>query len=152
MFRFLALFLAGVILFSCKAKQTPEPEQEQGAFITLTLTRDSVATKTNFAISNVMVVNSKIRYLIDDIKKKDPNFLHITITYKNGKAIECYTEHPLFKRLDLYSESGKIESKSISLSQGEVVLRVPYFGKYKTVTIAETINFKEVQQVVLKQK
>lgn len=100
---------------------------------------------------DVNVVNSKLRYFIDENKKKEPNYLHFTITYKNGKVIEANTEHPLFKRFDLYSESGKIESKSISLSQGEVFLRVPYFGKYKRISITEIINFKERPVIVIRE-
>lgn len=145
--------LAAFVFFSCKAQKTSKSDetvQEQGAFITIKATRDSIAKKTTFNIENVNVVSSKIRYLLDETKKKDPNFLHISINYKNGKVIEVYSEHPLFKRLDLYSESGKIEAKSISLSQAELFLRVPYFGNYKNITISETINFKEAQVVVLK--
>ncbi|MBL7932309.1 MAG: hypothetical protein JNL60_10420 [Bacteroidia bacterium] len=152
-FIFLSLFAQLIVFCSCKVKEIKKQEmaEEQCAFITIKASRDSIADKTTFRITNINVVNSKIRYVVDENKKREPNFLHITINYKNGKVIEANTEHPLFKRLDLYSESGKIEAKSISLSQGELFLRVPYFGKYKSIQIAETINFKERPIVVIKE-
>lgn len=151
-FIYLLTTITGALFFSCKVKEVKkETIEEQCAFITIKVTRDSLAKKTSFQVTNINVVNSKLRYIVDEAKTREPNFLHITLIHKSGKVIEANTEHPLFKRFDLYSESGKIESKSISLSQGELFLRVPYFGKYKSINITETINYKEAPVFVIRE-
>lgn len=148
------LIAGGVALalaFSCKPPKTVTKEPvEQTAFFTIELRRDSVSQKTSATIKTVNVVDQKIRYIVDEGQSRNPYFLKIVIEYRNGKMITGYTEHPLYKRVEIYSESGKIESKLISLSQGEVTLRVPYFENYKKVTIVENVNFKEEKPIVLK--
>lgn len=101
-------------------------------------------------MKNVNVVDSKVRHVIDVAKTKEPNFLKIQILYTNNKVVDLVTEHPLYKRFDLYSESGKIESKLISLSQDLLIFRAPYFDQYKKITILETINFKQSAPIILK--
>ncbi len=141
-----ALLLAG-----CRSKiktQAVQPE-EKSAFYTLTLSRDSTSKETKAAITNVIVANVKIRYQPDEAKAKEPNFLSIEITYKNNAVVRVFTEHPLYKRFDLYSESGQIESKLISLQKGEVVFRVPYFSDYKKIRITETVERKTAPPITL---
>ncbi|MES2681282.1 MAG: hypothetical protein V4635_15410 [Bacteroidota bacterium] len=139
------------VLFSCKPPKTAATEPvEKTAFFTIALTRDSVAKKTGVELKNINVVDQKIRYNIDEGQSQNPYFLKIEIEYKNGRVITAFTEHPLYKHLEIYSESGKIESKLIPLSQGEVTARVPYFEKYKKITVVEIVNFKEVKPITLK--
>jgi hypothetical protein len=136
----------------CKARpviKAQKPE-EKSAFFTLAMSRDTVHQTTSAILKNVNVINTQIRYLPDEAKIKEPNFLKITIVYKNKRTIQAFTEHPLYKRFDLYSESGQIEPKLISLPQGEVVFRVPYFDDYKEVIIRETVSYKESATIILK--
>lgn len=150
---FTVITLCCVMLFACRTSkvktQVVEPE-EKSAFYTLNLAHDSVKRETKAAITNVTVANLKIRYQPDEAKSKESSFLRIEITYSNDKIVEAFTEHPLRKRFDLYSESGQIESKLISLPQGEVVFRVPYFGAYKKIRIVETIDRKASPPINLK--
>ncbi len=137
----------------CKArriKKEPGQVKEQTAFFTLSMSRDTVRHTSAAAVKSVNVVDTKIRYLVDEAKAREPNFLKVTIVYKNKQTVLAVTEHPLYKRFDLYSESGQIESKLISLPQGETVLRVPYFDDYKEVVIRETVNYKEGAPIILK--
>ena len=138
-------------LFSCKAKQAGQAAapEEKCAFYNIKLTRDSVLNKTSAEITHVNIVDTKVRYVPDESKASEPSFLKIIIIHPGDKKTYAYTEHPLYKRLDLYSESGKIESKSISLSQGQVFLRIPYFGKFKKMIITETVNFKESPTLIV---
>jgi hypothetical protein len=139
------------LMLSCKPPKAAAAEPvEKTAFFTILLTRDSVAKKTGVELKNINVVDQKIRYNIDEGQSQNPYFLKIEIEYKNGRVITAFTEHPLFKHLEIYSESGKIESKLIPLSQGEVTVRVPYFEKYKKITVIETVNFKEVKPITVK--
>lgn len=126
-----------------------ETPKEQGAFVNLKLQRDSINNKTLFKLAGVTVVDTKLRYVLDEAKAKAANFIQLEFVYSNGKSILVNAEHPLFKRFDLYEESGKIESKSISLSQGELFVKVPYYGKIKRLVLRETINYKMVQEVTL---
>ena len=140
-----------ITLFSCRAKKAvKQVPQEKTVFYTLLLTKDSLLNKTTAELKNANIIDTKVRYNIDETKTHDPNFLKIEITEKGGKMVNVFTEHPLYKRLELYSESGKIESKLIPLSQGEVTFRIPYFEKYKRITIVEVVNFKELKPIILK--
>ena len=138
-----------ICFWACRAKPAPPPIIEQAAFYTLSLNKDTVKKITTFKITNIKIVNTKINYHIDDQQAKNPNFLKIEITDKSKHVITAFTEHPLYKRFDLYQESGEIESKSISLQQGETIFRVPYFSDYKNIKITETVNFKETKQITI---
>jgi|GEM_PF-1817314 len=145
-------FCSGVYLHSCKAKKavkTAVPD-ENCAFYAFKLSRDTILNKTRAEITNVNVVNSKVRYVVDEEKSRGPYFLKIEILYPGNKTIEAFTEHPLYKRVEIYSESGEITSKLISLSQGEVFLRVPSFGNYKRITISEIVDHKTFESIILK--
>lgn len=141
-----------LLIFACKSTKSKEVAEipEKTAFYTLELKRDTLATKTTVIVKNVNVVDSKVRHVIDVAKTKEPNFLKIQILYTNNKVVDLVTEHPLYKRFDLYSESGKIESKLISLSQDLLIFRAPYFDQYKKIKILETINFKQSAPIILK--
>lgn len=150
---FTAAALCSALLFACCTSrvktQSIEPE-EKSAFYTLSITRDSITKVTKAAITRLIVVDSRIRYQPDEAKTREPHYLSIEILYKNSRVVQAYTEHPLHKRFDLYSESGQIESKLISLQQGEVVFRVPYFGEYKKITVVETVDRKPLPALYLK--
>ncbi|MES2132622.1 MAG: hypothetical protein V4506_09735 [Bacteroidota bacterium] len=138
-------FIAIVVLVACKAKKVKavtEPLPEKAAFYTIEALRDTVKKVTDFKLLKVTVVDTKIKYNADFTKTKNPDFLKIEITGKQSEPIIVYTEHPLFKKFDLYSDSGEIASKLISLQKGQVTFRVPYFEEYKIIKITETINFK----------
>ncbi|PBQ31597.1 hypothetical protein CNR22_07395 [Sphingobacteriaceae bacterium] len=149
---YIALLCFVLALFACKSTKPKELAEipEKTAFYTIELTRDTIANKTSAVVKNINVVDSKVRHTIDETKTKGPNYLKIQILYKNNKVVNLVTEHPLYKHFDLYSESGKIESKLISLSQDLLIFRAPYFDQFKKITILETINFKESAPIILK--
>ena len=135
---------------ACRAaKSTPLNVVEKTAFYTIKAIKDTIKNTTTFSVTTIQIADTKINYKIDANQSKNPYFLKIEIVDKNNTIINAFTEHPLFKRFDLYRESGEIESKSISLQQGEVVLRVPYFSDYKKMNITETVNFKQLKQVTI---
>ena len=135
---------------ACRAaKSTPLNVVEKTAFYTIKAIKDTIKNTTTFSVTTIQIADTKINYKIDANQSKNPYFLKIEIVDKNNTFINAFTEHPLFKRFDLYRESGEIESKSISLQQGEVVLRVPYFSDYKKMNITETVNFKQLKQVTI---
>jgi hypothetical protein len=148
-----ALVLLVLAFLACTSKKTVIDNSiipEKTAFFTLNAVRDSAQKITRFFVTNVNVVNTKINYTIDKSKAKNSNFLKIQITYTNNMIIDAIMDHPLFKRFEIYSETGEIESKSISLQQGQVTLRVPYFESYKKIKVTEIINFVEEKQIILK--
>ncbi len=140
-----------MVLFCCTAKKIKEekPVPEKTAFYTFAALRDTIKNTTVFRVLKVTVVNTKINYRVEFDKAKNPNSLKIEITDPH-KTITAYTDHPLFKKFDLYGDSGEIKSKLISLPKAEVTLRVPYFEEYKTIKITETINFKTSNPIILK--
>lgn len=142
--------MSSLFFLSCKATKVVEVPVEKMAFYTLKVNRDTIKKETTFSVASVQVADAKLNYKLDTKQAKNPDFLKIEIIDKNERVISVLTEHPLFKRFDLYSESGEIESKSISLQQGEVTFRVPYYTDYKTIKITETINFKQSKQIILK--
>ena len=144
-----SLFTLTLLTFSCKAKKAVASPIEKMAFYTLKLSRDTIKKETTFSVASVQIADAKLNYRIDEKQAKNPYFLRIEITDKNKNVITAITEHPLFKRFDLYSESGEIESKSISLQQGELTFRVPYFSDYKKIKIIETINFIQSKQIII---
>ena len=138
------------VFVACRTtKSTPVNVIEKTAFYTLKVTKDTIKNITTFSVTTIQLADVKLNYKIDENQSKNPNFLKIEIVDENKNIIHAFTEHPLFKRFDLYRESGEIESKSISLQQGEVVIRVPYFADYKTMNITETVNFKPLKQVTI---
>lgn len=150
-FRIATLFLlTGLYFTSCKVKQVQTKDTEQTAFYTLLVTKDSVKKETTFEIKNVQIVNSKLKNVQARDYSKEANHLELVIKDKNKNKTINYTEHPLYKRFDLYEESGEIQSKSISLQQGEVTFRVPYYTNYKKIKITETINFKQQKTITIK--
>lgn len=142
-------FLVPVFALSCKTKKAVTNPIEKTAFYTLKLNRDTVKKETTFSVVSVQITDTKLNYRIDEKNAKNPYFLKIEIVDKNKNIITAITEHPLFKRFDLYSESGEIESKSISLHQAELTFRVPYFSDYKKIKIIETINFIQLKQIII---
>lgn len=144
-------FLALIGLLSCKVKKEEITENpvEKTAFYTIKVLNDSVKNVRNFSVLKVDIANTKINYREDESKQTEANFLELEVVDKKGKVIKVFTEHPLFKRVDLYSESGQIESKLISLQQGELVFRIPYFYDYKKIIIRETVNRVPSKQITL---
>ena len=141
--------MLAVCFWACRVKPAPPQIIEQTAFYTLSLNKDTIKKNTTFSITNVQIANTKINYKIDENQAKNPHFLKIEITDKSQHIINAFTEHPLYKRFDLFQESGEIESKSISLQQAEVVFRVPYFSDYKKIKITEIVNSKETKQITI---
>lgn len=146
-FGLMALFA----LAACKTrKETPIVLPEKTAFYTIEATRDTVQQLTSFRVLKVTVVDTKINYRIDEVKAKSRDFLKFEIITKNGEPVIAYSEHPLFRKFDLYEETGEISSKLISLPKGQVTLRVPYHENYTSLKVTETINFKAGKPVIVK--
>lgn len=138
-----------VFLLFCEPAEAQEVKQKT-AFYTIKLVYDSLNQKIFYKVKNVTVVDqvtreqSNIRYL------QSPDYLKITIVDKSKHACQIITEHPLHKQVELFSESGEIESKSISLHEGEVTFRVPYYAVFKKIKITEVRDFKKKKPVIIK--
>ena len=144
-------FMALLLLNACKTGKTaPLVLPEKTAFYTIEALRDTVKQVTSFKVVNVTVVHSKHNYRADEAKAKTRDFLKIEIMGKQLPPIIAYSEHPLFKKFDLYEQTGEITSKLISLQKGQVTVRVPWFETYQSVRITETINFKTANPIVLR--
>lgn len=135
---------------SCKTKKQAKDLVEKTAFYTLTAIKDTVKNITTFKVTNIQVANSVLNKRSTDHQTHNPNFLYVQIIDQQKNIHEVYTEHPLYKRFDLYEESGEITSKSISLQQGDVTFRVPYYTNYKKIKISETVNFKTKKIIIIK--
>ena len=146
--------LSGLIAFmaltACKARKVPPPPPEKTAFYTIEATRDTMKQVTRFKVLQVTIVDTKINYRADEARAKGRDFLKFEIMTKHSTPVIAYSEHPLFKKFDLYEESGEISSKLISLPKGQVTLRVPYTEDYTSIGITETINFKAGKPVIVK--
>ncbi len=142
---FLNTLIVTFFIVSCKTvkgtKNSVLPD-EKAAFYTLCMVKDTLDKKSFFYILKMDVVNNKIRFDDQISNTENPNYLKIEVTYKHEKVVTVYTEHPLHKKFDLYTENGEIESKSILLQRGEVVFRIPYFDAFQKIKITETVNLK----------
>lgn len=144
-----AFFIFCISLFFCKQTIAQEIKQKT-AFYTIKLVYDSLKQKTSFTVKNVVVIDkvtkeqSNIRHL------QSPDYLKIVIIDKSKHQSHLITEHPLHKHMELFSESGEIESKSISLPEGEVTFRVPYYSVFKKIKITEVKGLKKQRAVIIK--
>lgn len=140
-----------IALSACKTRKvTPLVLPEKTAFYTIEATRDTVKQVTSFKVLNVTVVDTKINYHVDETKAKSRDCLKFEILTKHSAPVIAYTEHPLFKKFDLYEQTGEISSKLISLPKGQVTVRVPYTEDYTSIGITETINFKAGKPVIVR--
>lgn len=147
----LYVLMALLLLTACKTrKAAPAVLPEKTAFYTIEATRDTVKQVTTFKVLKVMVVDTKINYRVDEARAKSRDFLKFEIITKHSAPVIAYSEHPLFKKFDLYEETGEISSKLISLQKGQVTVRVPYTEDYTSIGITETINFKAGKPVIVK--
>lgn len=148
---FLISMMTVMIVAACKTpKVAPTVLPEKTAFYTIEATRDTVKQLTTFRVLKATIVDTRINYHADEAKVKSRDYLKIVIVTKHSAPVVAYSEHPLFKKLDLYEESGEISSKLISLPKGQVTVRVPCNEEYSTITITETINFNPAKPVTLK--
>lgn len=144
-----AFFVCCVFLIFCKPTKAQEVKQKT-AFYTIKLVYDSLKQKTIYTVKNITIVDqvtkeqNNVRYL------QSPDYLKITVVDKSKNSNQIITEHPLHKHVELFSESGEIESKSISLQEGEVTFRVPYYVGFKKIKVTEVRNFKKKKQVIIK--
>jgi hypothetical protein len=139
-----------MVCMACRTKKPiPQKSIEKTAFYTIELSKDTVKKTTAFSIKKVQIVNAIINYKPDKDKAKNPYYLKIEITDKDKNIRYVLTEHPLYKRFDIYSENGEIESKSISLQQGEVTFKIPYFSEYKKIKLTEFVNSVEVNTLII---
>jgi hypothetical protein len=147
----LSVLLVLTALTACKTpKAAPAVLPEKTAFYTIEATRDTVKQVTTFKVLKVTVVDTRINYRADEAKAKSRDYLKLEIITKHSAPVVAYSEHPLFKKFDLYEETGEISSKLISLPKGQVTVRVPYTEDYIAVGITETINFKAGKPVIVK--
>ncbi len=133
-----------------KIKTTKTRSEEKTAFYDFKFKHDSLTKKTVITINNIKVVDTKINYLIDEEAARKQSYLFIEIKDKEGNVIKAYLEHPLYRKFDVYEESGKIESKLVSLSEADMAIRVPYYSPYEKIKITETINKTQTLETILK--
>lgn len=147
----LCALIALLLLNACKIRKTPPAElPEKTAFYTIEATRDIVKQLTSFRVLKVTVVDTKINYHPDEAKTKSRDYLAIEVASAHKPVILAYSEHPLYKKFDLYEETGEITSKLISLPKGQITVRLPYYEDYTTIRITETINFKATKPILLR--
>lgn len=140
-----------LLLSACKARKVPPQElPEKTAFYTIEAQRDTVKQLTSFKVLKVMIVDTKINYRVDEAKARQKDYLKLEILARNTAPIIAYAEHPLFKKFDLYEQTGEISSKLISLPKGQVTVRVPYYEEYSSIRITETIDFKTNKPIILR--
>jgi len=144
-----------LLVFFCacrskKIKTTKVKPEEKTAFYDLKFKHDSIQKKSIITINAIKVIDNKISYVLDDELAKKPSFVSIEITDKDKNTIKAYADHPLYRRFDLYEETGKIESKLVSLSEADMTIRVPYYSAYEKIKITETVNRTQTQVTILK--
>lgn len=88
--------------------------------------------------------------MIDETPKENASYVCFEIKDKDGNDIKAYMAHPLYRKFDVYEESGKIESKLVSLSEADMTIRVPYYSPYEKIKITETINRTQTLTTTLK--
>lgn len=140
-----------VVLFTAcvSLKEKPLPI-EKTAFYTFSIQRDTIKNQSQFKVLDVQIADTKINYHLNKAIEKEPYYIRLNIIDEFKHQITALVSHPLYKRFDLYSETGEIESKSVKLQNAEFVLRVPFFSSYKTITFTETINFVNQKPITLK--
>lgn len=147
----LYVLMALLVFTACKTpKAAPLVLPEKTAFYTIEASRDTAKQVTTFKVLQVTVVDTKINYRADEAKAKSRDYLKVEIMTKHSAPVIAYTEHPLFKKFDLYEQTGEISSKLISLPKGQVTVRVPYTEDDTAIRITETINFKAGKPVIVK--
>lgn len=143
--------LVGLSFFlSCKTNKEALNLKEKMAFYTLSAIKDTIKHSISFKVTKVQIIDQVLNKRLDENQSHNPYYLSIQLIDKQKNSFQVFTEHPLYKRFDLYEESGEIQSKSISLQQGEVTFRVPYYTDYKKIKINETVNFKKQKTITLK--
>lgn len=141
------------VFFACtqrKIKTTKKPGAEKTAFYDLKFKYDSINKKSNISINSIKLADVKINYSIDEAARQKPSYVWIEITDSEGNQINACIEHPLYRKFDVYDESGKIESKLVSLTEADMTIRVPYYAPYKKIKLTETINGIQTMVTVLK--
>lgn len=152
--RYIAYGWAGLWLLlmvaACKARKAPLQELPvKTAFYTIEAERDSMKRLTTFRIINVKVVDAQVNYRVDDARAGSRDYLKIEVRSKHAPPLTAYSEHPLFRKFDLYEEGGEIGSKLISLPKGRVTVRLPYYEPYSSIRITETVQFKTQKPISL---
>lgn len=140
-------------MWSCishKVKNIKIKPDERTAFYDFKFRLDTINRKTTITINNIKIVDNKIAYLMDETYKDKTSYVLIEIEDKEGNDIKAYAEHPLYRRFDVYEENGKIDSKLVSLSEADLVVRVPYYSPYEKIKITETINRTQTLVTILK--
>lgn len=147
---FLLVLGLGLACKPQKIKSTKTRAEEKTAFYDFKFRYDSVHKKSIITINNIKVIENKINYLIDEEASKKQSSVCIEITDKDKNIIKAYAEHPLYRKFDLYEESGKIEAKLVSLPEADMTIRVPYYSPYTKIKITETVNKTQTQVTTLK--
>ena len=147
----LVFFCFVILLFqNLNAQNKNQRPVEKTAFYTIKATYDSVKNKTTYVVKSINVIDKATKPQSNIRHEQTPDYLKITVIDKSKHASSIITEHPLRKHVELFSESGEIESKSISLQQGEVIFKIPYYTPFKKIKITEVRNFKKTKTVIVK--
>jgi hypothetical protein len=139
--------------FSCrtkKIKSTQLKPEEKTAFYDLKFKYDSILKKSIITLNSIKIIDQKINYVPDEQASKKLSFVYIEITDKDKNTIKAYAEHPLYRKFDVYEETGKIESKLVSLPEADMTIRVPYYSPYEKIKITEAINRTQTLTTILK--
>ena len=146
----LSFSLIFLLLHYGKAQTENQTSIEKTAFYTLKVMYDSVKHQTRYAVKSITIIDKATKAQSNLRYEQSPDYLKITVIDKLKHNYNVVTEHPLYKHVELFSESGEIESKSVSLPQGEVTFRIPYYTAFKKIKITEVKNFKKQKTVIIK--
>lgn len=153
MYRTTLVLLFSLVLFKTSRAQqiSPQTNAVKIAFYTLHISKDSIRQKISCIIKSVTVVDQVPKPSVSRDHSKDPDHLRILIVDKFKNKQVVFTEHPLNKQVELYDDETKeIEFKRISLTEGDVTFRIPYYTDYKKIKITEINNFKKGKTISIK--
>jgi hypothetical protein len=142
-FLFLSIILIYTFYTSCKSQKintSQNKKEEKTAFYEFNFRYDSIAKKSIISLKGIKIADVKLNPAINLSNPKFLSSIAIEIIDIENNHIFGIAEHPLFKKIDVFSESGEIEAKIVSLFEADLIIRAPYYKPYKKIKITETIN------------
>ncbi len=123
-------------------------EQAKIAFFVFTASKDSLSNVLDVTLKDKIITEGKLKPQQENTANSFPDCLKLV--FSNGTTVlkEIYVEHPLYRRMDVFSENGTIESKSLHLPSSDFSLRMSWINNANKLLIYEYINYKKTNNVV----